>query len=210
MTLVELLVVLGIIAVLAALLLPSLSKAENRAARISCVSNLKQIGLASRIWEGDHGNYYPMAVSETNGGTMGFVNGLNAFRHFQVMSNELSTPKVLLCPAESDENRFTGTNFVNFSNSNLSYFVGIVANDSNFTMILSGDHNITNGTSVRKGLLALTSNAPTGWTSEIHNKVGNILLADGSVQQESTIGLQGQIANTGVSTNLVQMPVLGP
>jgi len=52
-------------------------------------------------------------------------------------------------------------------------------------LILSGDHNITNGTPVRNGLLELTTGNPAGWTAEMHNKVGNIGLADGSVQPVS-------------------------
>src|SRR5579862_6123784 len=112
LTLVELLVVIAVIAIVAAMLIPAPTMNKARALRIQCVNNLKQTGLAYRIWEGDHGNYYPMAVSETNGGSMEFDTGLNAFRHLQVISNELSTPHVLICPADSDD-RFVATNFVN-------------------------------------------------------------------------------------------------
>lgn len=75
-------------------------------------------------------------------------------------------------------------------------------------MILSGDHNITNGIRIRNGLLDLTTNNAAGWTAEVHNKVGNIVLADGSVQQVSTIGLRSSITNTGLPTNWLQMPVV--
>jgi prepilin-type processing-associated H-X9-DG protein len=141
---------------------------------------------------------------------MDFVTGPNAFRHFQVLSNQLSTPLILICPAESDRVRYAATNFINFCNSNISYFVGVDANDSNPQMILYGDHNITNGTPVKNGLLELTTNRLAGWTSETHNKVGNVALADGSVQQLSIVGLQNTIANTGLATNRLQMPILGP
>src|ERR1044072_1744030 len=101
MTLIEVLVVLAVCAVFLAMVdfgVPSNSKA--RALRIQCVNNLKQTGLAFRVWAGDHGDQYPMEISETNGGAMEFCTGSNLFRQFQVISNELSTPKVVLCPAD--------------------------------------------------------------------------------------------------------------
>jgi len=211
MTLIEVLVVFAVIAVLTVFVfLPALDGGRARAPRIQCVNNLKQIGLAMRVWEGNHGDKYPMAVSETNGGSMEFTTGPNVWRHFQVMSNELSTPKVLMCAAETDRHRFLATNFINFGNSNISFFVGVDANESNPQMILSGDHNVTNGVPVRNGLRLLTTNQLAGWTAKMHNKVGNIALADGSVQQLSSVGLQNTIANTGLATNRLQMPILGP
>jgi competence protein ComGC len=99
-TLVGLLVIIAVIAILAAILLPALASAKRKAQRINCVNNLKQDGLAFRIWEGDNGDKYPMAVSTNKGGTMEYAEDGNAFRHFQVMSNELSTPKILICPAD--------------------------------------------------------------------------------------------------------------
>ncbi len=151
-----------------------------------------------------------MSLPQTNHGTMEFTTGPNAWRHYQVMSNELSTPVVVFCPEESDPQRFHATNFTWFNNSNISFFVGVDARESNPQMILSGDHNLTNGVPVKNGLLALAAGQPIGWTREMHNEAGNVLLSDGSVQQLSSVGLQNTVTNTGVATNLLQMPVLGP
>src|ERR1035437_1415998 len=96
-TLVGLLIIIAVLAILAAMLLPALASAKKKAQRINCVNNLKQCGLAFRLWSPDQSNKYPMSRPASVGGTMEFTTGADTFRHFQVMSNELSTPRILVC-----------------------------------------------------------------------------------------------------------------
>jgi prepilin-type N-terminal cleavage/methylation domain-containing protein len=208
LTLVEVLVVIAVIALLFMMILPPDHGDKARPERIGCVINLRQIGEAERVWENDHANKFSFEVSQTNGGTMEFTTGANAWRHFQLLSNALDTPKILICAADSNRFRKAATNFTTLNNSNLSYFIDLDSIETDPQRILSGDRNITNGTPIRNGILELTTNRAAGWTEDMHKNVGNILLSDGSVQQVSITGLRDAVENTGVFTNHLQMPVI--
>jgi competence protein ComGC len=202
-TLVGLIIIVAVLAILAAMLLPALASAKRKSKRINCVNNLKQDGLAFRLWEGDNGDKYPMAVSTNKNGTMEYAEDGNAFRHFQVMSNELSTPKILVCPAD---NRNAAASFARLKNQNVSYFVGLDATEVRPQMLLTGDRNVTNGMVPVRSVLELRPGIPAGWTEAMHNGQGNVGLSDGSVQQVTTDGLRHVIKNSEDATNRVALP----
>jgi competence protein ComGC len=205
LTLVEVMVVVFVLFVLAALLLPPTSR-RYPTMRTRCAQNLKQIGLAYSVWAGDHNGKFPMQVSVTDGGTLELNNGSNVLANFLAMSNELYNPKFLHCPADTD--RITPTDFkVGFFAKNISYFVGMDAEKGHPQMFLSGDSNFTvGGLPVESGLLEFSTNAPITWADSVHEECGNIGLADGSVQMVSLQRLPQVIQNTGVATNRLAIP----
>lgn len=187
-TLVEMLVVIAIIGILAALLLPALTKTQAKARRIQCVSNLKQAGLAFHMFVHEHGDRFPMQTSTNNGGTLELIRASYRagnefyfeFRHFQALSNELATPKPLVCPA--DMARLPAGGFADFDNRNLSYFVGANADYSQPHSILAGDRNITNASTGSRTMVRLNDNTLANWTGELHYFRGNVLYADAHVE----------------------------
>src|SRR5260221_8026094 len=140
-TVVELLLVVACLCILAAIILPGMARQNCAVAqKINCTNNLKQIGLCFRTWALDNNDQNPMQVSVTNGGAMEIVATGTAFAAFLVMSKEMSTPKVLICPEENDRKRisaviFSSTvpsgappNVIPFTgDNNISYFVALDA-----------------------------------------------------------------------------------
>ena len=186
LTLVEVLVLIMLVALLAALLIPAFSKARVRAARINCVSNLKSVGLAFRMWSNDHGEKFPWNVSITNGGTLEFAGRPEAFRHYLAISNELVSPKVLKC--EKDEMRTKVSSWYQLTNDarHISYFVGLDADETKPQSILSGDRHITTNGVRAVGLVTIPISMTVGWSPELHNGVGNLGLGDGSAHQSTS------------------------
>ena len=206
MTLTEVFVVVVVLAVVAAVFLPALIPPKTIYSHISCVSNLKGVGLAFRIWADDNNGKYPMEISIANGGTMELAATGDVVATFQIMSNELSTPKILFCPA--DTNHVLAKNFdANFTAKNVSYFVGLDADTNRSKVFFSGDDNFAvGGIPVKSGLLKLPTNAPVTWTAARHKFTGFIVLADGSARHTDDKLLVQELIETGLATNRLALP----
>lgn len=93
--------------------------------QITCINNLKQIGIAFRLWSGDHGDQFPFNVSTNAGGTLelcaadkdGFDS--SAYVYLKTMTNELTKPLLLVCPR--DQSRQPAATWESLQATNVTY-----------------------------------------------------------------------------------------
>ena len=149
------------------------------------------------------------------------------FGMFLVLSNEINNPKILYCPSEfetqrtpsssfADASAQNGANTVPFTNDlNVSYFIGVDSQDTVPNSFLAGDHNMGDNANPPTSLFMAASGSPSrpfislgtnaqvpttggpGWMDNGHQKQGNVLLGDGSVQSLSRNKLYEALKNSG-------------
>lgn len=216
LTLMEVLVVVAVLAGLAVILLVSaLKDVRKKEFNWECARNLSYVGVAFRMWAQDHQGHFPGSETASNGGWKEYLanadQGSNCWRIYSMLSNELSTPRILHCPFDE---RLRAADFVSNGlpldrslvyfkdNTTLSFFVSAGGNSIAPNSILAGDRNLGPGSkpdpnygySPENGTgndVAIPLTGPVSWSLKMHsagNAVGsgNILLGDGSVQQVTT------------------------
>ena len=171
-----------------------------------------------------------MLVSTNEGGSADYL-GANAtagavdtWRHFWVMSNELTTPKILICA--SDSGRYESTNWGDMNNPTatkgknlaISYGLGIEADETRPGMLLAADRSINSANTPQKFVYngdAIRGNLGTNATQlktiefdqkGMHQNAGNAALADGSVQQLTSARLRETLQNSGDVSNNYSQP----
>jgi hypothetical protein len=112
---------------------------------ITCMNNLKQIGLAFRIWEGDHGDQYPFNVSTNAGGALELCSpdkdgfDRNAWLYLKTMTNddELTVPLLLICPRDRSQKPAASWKALQATNVTYRFRCGTNITDANPKAVLA-------------------------------------------------------------------------
>jgi hypothetical protein len=175
--------VLGCLALSLLCAVPSVLGNGVKSARVACLGNLRQVGVGLQVWAAGNSERYPWMVQLPDGGSYSLS---SAYMNFLVASNELGSPRILVCP--SDSGKAAARSFSSFNNNNVSYFqslhhVGIGRDQA----LLSGDRNIMGdgyANCAQAGIgsaLQLNATGNGAWSATIHAGSGNVVLDDLSV-----------------------------
>jgi len=194
--------------------------------RAVCFNNLRQIGRGAQMWASDHADLFPWRFPVSiDGGVINQNLSAAAWYRFDILSNHLDSPKILVCPADSETPRIAdnwtsapgGLLNAAYRNAALSYFIGLHAQPYNGQSILSGDRNIRasgiSSCSLLPGGAACPQLSPfdsnVKWTNAIHGLAGHLLFVDGSVRISNSSDLQRAIREDGDDDNGSGVHLLG-
>ena len=172
------------------------------------------------MWSNDHQERFPFEVDPAQDGTR----TLTVLDHYRAISNEVNTPKVYACPSDASRTRAISwdasagvNNQLRDSKTQISYFVGLTANEVFPQTVLSGDRNVTkggalaaSGSTTSFNLNTATGESDGGWDPLMHQNAGNLGQADGSVLQATPQILRRQQGAAMISLGTNGLPIQFP
>lgn len=212
--LVELAAVLAVVGLLLVAAVFALKQVKKRAAPIKCVNQLKNVGLAYRIFATDSGDRFPFQLSATNGGTKEFEHDI--VRQYLALTNELYTPRLLVCVTRafgrarnSRGYETEAKSWAELSAGNIDYFVNLDADEAAPRRILAADDELQIGGKTAHGLQLVRTNDVLSYPAGLHENggnYGNAVMSDGSVEQFGSERWAGILADSGLETNRFLLP----
>jgi hypothetical protein len=173
------------------------------------MSNQKQIALGCLMWAWDHDGHFAWQISTSSAGTMESAARGYAAPNFQILSNYLMKPNMLVCP--TDKSKTVASNFAYLDNQNASYFIGFDPGTNQPTSILTGDRHLeNNGKPLKPGLFVYSNGSVMNWTHELHGNVkrpiGCLSFTDGHAEVVVGERLTSIFQSQGSATNRLAVP----
>ena len=208
-TRVELIVSVATVALMGALAFPLLA-ASRDSERAICFNNLRQLGIGVRRWADGHNEQVPWHTPFSDGGTYLPSKTGNAYEEYAALANEIATPRVLACPADSTvvvaPDWASLTQNPSYGPQAVSYNLGLHSFTHLSRAMVSSDRNLRVGgqtgcspTGVNNASQVPFNDQNVQWTNNIHGLAGHLLFQDGSVEFTSSERLRAAIAEPAAS-----------